>query len=540
MQTLTLTRATNLFSQHQDDRYLGLSNHRLCFLSVHPASPPPLLASKRHRLKLAFVAKAADSTQPSSATTSADKTLVPDDEFTLAKVSFGVIGLGLGISLLSYGFGAYFSIFPGSEWSALMLTYGFPLAVIGMALKYAELKPVPCLTYSDAQSLRETCATPILKQVRNDVIRFRYGDEQHLDEALKRIFQYGLGGGIPRRSAPVLQMIREENPPFPPYGANVGQHGHREVVSPIPLPRGINSRKIPQAQPLELPLRMKVEVSVLTYVTEDGKYCLVLVFEAKALKLSDFEKRQAKFTSFFGPGITAAVGCLSHQDLVRQATWCDRQPVAPTLGATGNLSHQLLLGSCKIHRNVEIGEIAMKNLVQLEAASAGDYVLLATIYACTKDEEGVARTRKLIKSNGIKTTPSWSWIEIGNQVHKFVVDDKSHPDTDVIYRKLEEIMHRAKFIGYTKDESLLAVSGSSSEDFLEKSSAYHSEKLAIAFGLATTPDGTSLRIVKNLRVCRDCHSFTKFVSRAYSRDLITSLSRSPDSEDSGYEAQDLQ
>lgn len=32
-------------------------------------------------------------------------------------------------------------------------------------LQYAELKPVPCITYSDAESLRETCATPILKQV---------------------------------------------------------------------------------------------------------------------------------------------------------------------------------------------------------------------------------------------------------------------------------------------------------------------------------------------------------------------------------------
>lgn len=181
-----------------------------------------------------------------------DKTIVVDEEFSLAKVSFGVIGLGLGITLLSYGFGAYFNILPGSEWSAIMLTYGFPLAIIGMALKYAELKPVPCLTYSDAQKLRETSATPILKQVRNDVIRYRYGDEQHLEEALKRIFQYGLGGGIPRRSAPTLQMIREE-------------------------------------------------------VTEDGKYCLVLVFEAKALQLSDFEKRQAKFASFFGPGITAEV-----------------------------------------------------------------------------------------------------------------------------------------------------------------------------------------------------------------------------------------
>ncbi|BAB10156.1 unnamed protein product [Arabidopsis thaliana] len=134
-----------------------------------------------------------------------------------------------------YGFGAYFTILPGTEWSAIMLTYGFPLSIIGMALKYAELKPVPCLSYSDAVKLRESCATPILTQVRNDVTRYRYGDEQHLEEALKRIFQYGL---------------------------------------------------------------------VLT----DGRYCVVLVFEAKALTLSDFEKRQAKFTSFFGPNITAEVG----------------------------------------------------------------------------------------------------------------------------------------------------------------------------------------------------------------------------------------
>ncbi|KAK9272199.1 hypothetical protein L1049_002570 [Liquidambar formosana] len=245
------------------------SHHQfgLCRLSLHPSnsplSPPRPHSRSRptifihqhpHHLRL-LISRAADSTQPSSAAAAvtADKPIVPDDEFSLAKVSFGVIGLGVGVTLLSYGFGAYFNILPGSEWSALMLTYGFPLAIIGMALKYAELKPVPCLTYSDAEKLRETYATPILKQVRNDVIRYRYGDEQHLDEALKRIFQYGQGGGIPRRSAPILQRIREE-------------------------------------------------------VTEDGRYCLVLVFEAKALQLSDFEKRQAKFASFFGPGITAEVG----------------------------------------------------------------------------------------------------------------------------------------------------------------------------------------------------------------------------------------
>ncbi|XP_061947862.1 uncharacterized protein LOC133671205 [Populus nigra] len=247
------TARTTIFHYDvQFGRFCTNKHKGRCFLSVHSSSPSKLSPKQHHKVKLVFLTKAADSSRAASSTTDS-KTIVTDDEFSLAKVSFGVIGLGLGISLLSYGFGAYFNILPGSEWSAIMLTYGFPLAIIGMALKYAELKPVPCLTYSDAEILREKCATPILKQVRNDVIRYRYGDEQHLDEALKRIFQYGLGGGIPRRNAPILQMIREE-------------------------------------------------------VTEDGKYCLVLIFEAKSLQLSDFEKRQGKFTSFFGPDITAEIG----------------------------------------------------------------------------------------------------------------------------------------------------------------------------------------------------------------------------------------
>ncbi|KAG0489236.1 hypothetical protein HPP92_008030 [Vanilla planifolia] len=217
------------------------------------------------RSRFLLLASAADSTPPSSTSApSSVKSTVLDEGFSLSKMSFGVVGLAIGGTLLLYGFGAYFTILPGSEWSALMLTYGFPLALIGMALKYAELKPVPCITYSDAQSLRETYATPILKQVRDDVTRFRYGDEQHLDEALKRIFQYGQVGGIPKRNGPILNLIREE-------------------------------------------------------ATEDGKYSLVLVFEAKALQLSDFEQRQAKFASFFGPGITAEIGKGDGEDVYEKS-----------------------------------------------------------------------------------------------------------------------------------------------------------------------------------------------------------------------------
>ncbi|CAN6724424.1 unnamed protein product [Malus baccata var. baccata] len=181
-----------------------------------------------------------------------------------------------------------------------------------------------------------------------------------------------------------------------------------------------------------------------------------------------------------------------------------------------------LLGSCKIHKNVEIGEIAMRNLIQLGSANAGDYVLLASIYSTEKNADGVVKMRKLIKTEGVKTTPGWSWIEIGDQVHKFVVDDKSHPDANEIYQKLRKLVHRAALHGYVQEDSLMTVSEltSTDTDCLGTSGSCHSEKLAIAFGLARTPEGTPLRIVKNLRVCRDCHSFTKFVSQAFDREII--------------------
>lgn len=179
-----------------------------------------------------------------------------------------------------------------------------------------------------------------------------------------------------------------------------------------------------------------------------------------------------------------------------------------------------LLGSCKIHKNVEIGEIAMRNLVQLGASNAGDCILLSSIYVGVNNAAGVARMRKLIKTQGIRTTPGWSWIEVDDQVHKFVVNDKSHPDTNEVYHKLREIINRVTLLGYGEEESLATVPGLSSEEGYAETSSYHSEKLAIAFGIARTPEGTCLTIVKNLRVCRDCHSFSKFVSKAFRREIV--------------------
>uniref|UniRef100_A0A453A3I7 DYW domain-containing protein n=1 Tax=Aegilops tauschii subsp. strangulata TaxID=200361 RepID=A0A453A3I7_AEGTS len=54
----------------------------------------------------------------------------------------------------------------------------------------------------------------------------------------------------------------------------------------------------------------------------------------------------------------------------------------------------------------------------------------------------------------------------------------------------------------------------------EQALLYHSERLAIAYGLISTPARTPLRIIKNLRICGDCHNAIKIMSRIVGRELI--------------------
>ena len=54
----------------------------------------------------------------------------------------------------------------------------------------------------------------------------------------------------------------------------------------------------------------------------------------------------------------------------------------------------------------------------------------------------------------------------------------------------------------------------------EQSLIHHSEKLAIAFGLMSTPIGTPIHIFKNLRVCGDCHIATKFISKTCEQEIM--------------------
>ncbi|KAK7289991.1 hypothetical protein RIF29_04079 [Crotalaria pallida] len=177
-----------------------------------------------------------------------------------------------------------------------------------------------------------------------------------------------------------------------------------------------------------------------------------------------------------------------------------------------------LLGACRIYQSVEIGEIAAKHLFVLEPNVASHYVLLSNIYASAGLWDQAMDVRKKMTERGVKKEPGCSWIEHGDEVHKFLAGDSSHPQSDELHEFLEKMSQRMRKEGYVPDTS--CVLHNVDDEQKETMLCGHSEKLAIAFGLLNTPEGTTIRVAKNLRVCNDCHSATKFISKIAGREII--------------------
>ncbi|CAN7095284.1 unnamed protein product [Brassica rapa subsp. narinosa] len=177
-----------------------------------------------------------------------------------------------------------------------------------------------------------------------------------------------------------------------------------------------------------------------------------------------------------------------------------------------------LLGACRIHNNLEIGEIAAQNLVRLEPDVASHYVLLANIYSSAGLWEKATEVRRKMKEKGVRKEPGCSWIEHGDEVHKFIAGDSSHPQSKKLHGYLETLWEKMRKEGYVPDTS--CVLHNVEEDEKEVLLCGHSEKLAIAFGILNTSPGTVIRVAKNLRVCNDCHQATKFISKIVDREII--------------------
>lgn len=120
-----------------------------------------------------------------------------------------------------------------------------------------------------------------------------------------------------------------------------------------------------------------------------------------------------------------------------------------------------------------------------------------------------------MKEKAVIKEPGRSWIEIEQTLHTFHASDRSHPRKVEVFAKVKDLSVKFKEFGYVPN--LGCVLYDVDEEQKERILLGHSEKLAMAFGLMHTSKGMSIRIMKNLRICVDCHNFAKFVSKIYER-----------------------
>ncbi|KAI9080778.1 hypothetical protein K1719_037291 [Acacia pycnantha] len=199
--------------------------------------------------------------------------------------------------------------------------------------------------------------------------------------------------------------------------------------------------------------------------------------------------------------------------LEEAAQMVQEMPMEPTESVWG-----ALLTGCRIHGNTELASYVADRVFELGPVSAGLHVLLSNAYAAAGRWEEAARARKMLRDRGIKKETGLSWVEEGNKVHTFAAGDRAHVKTIEIYKKLEELGEEMEKAGYVADTSfvLKEVDGEEKNQRIR----YHSERLAIAFGLITFPPERPIRVMKNLRVCGDCHTAIKFISKCTGRVII--------------------
>ncbi|CAI0628696.1 unnamed protein product [Linum tenue] len=178
----------------------------------------------------------------------------------------------------------------------------------------------------------------------------------------------------------------------------------------------------------------------------------------------------------------------------------------------------LLLSACRVHKNVDLAEKVASKIFEVDPENIGARVLLSNIYANDGRWKEAAKVRMTMRNMGIRKNPACSWIEVKNKIHTFIADDKSHPLHDEINIALCELQEKMELAGYVADTSEVL---HDVDDEQKKYLLYgHSERRAIAFGIMSTPAGTTIRVIKNIRICVDCHTAIKLISKIVGREIV--------------------
>ncbi|XP_024539370.1 pentatricopeptide repeat-containing protein At4g02750-like [Selaginella moellendorffii] len=170
-----------------------------------------------------------------------------------------------------------------------------------------------------------------------------------------------------------------------------------------------------------------------------------------------------------------------------------------------------LLAGARTHRRLEFAELAAARVAELDPErSAAPLVALAGMYSAAGRASDAARIRDVIRERGLSKLAGLSCVEIGRSLHRFAASDSSHPRNEEIRAELERIHELMREEGYAADAEVAS-----------EALKLHSERMAVALALIEEPcSRDTIRVMKNLRVCCDCHTALKLMAKISQRRIV--------------------
>lgn len=211
---------------------------------------------------------------------------------------------------------------------------------------------------------------------------------------------------------------------------------------------------------------------------------------------------------------SSLISVLGHGGLLEEAEeTINKMPFEPSISVW-----RALLDSCRLHKNTIIESRVARNIVALEPKDPSTYILVSNLYSASGRWHCSEKVRENMREKGFHKHPAQSWIVCDKKIHSFYARDRCHPQEKDIYSGLEILILECLKVGYEPDTSfvLLEVEEFQKKHFL----FYHSPKLAAAYGILMTKPGKPIRIVKNILLCGDCHTFLKYLSVVTKRDIL--------------------
>ncbi|KAK1681902.1 hypothetical protein QYE76_042750 [Lolium multiflorum] len=245
-------------------------------------------------------------------------------------------------------------------------------------------------------------------------------------------------------------------------------------------------------------------ISACSYTSSDSADACMELFRSIS-SMYNIEPAMEHFAAY-----VYVLGCWGRFDEAEQ--FIGSMPFKP-----GALVWRSLLESCSKRSNMTLRRRAMNHLLALEPHDPSTYVLASNLYSESAKWHCSENTRLEMREKGIHKIPARSWTFHDNTVHSFFARDRSHPQSKDIYAGLDVLTIECMKAGYEPDTTFVLhdVEEYQKRHFL----MYHSAKLAATYGLLMAGSRQVIRVVKNIRMCGDCHSFLEHASAATGKEI---------------------